>query len=104
MNTNTKPLLRSLIRELKLTNHTYKPLAESPIYQYIVKQFRANQVTTEQTCKARQESVHLADTYLCYMHSSRKSEALRKEYHARGERDVRATADMVGFKLPHDPK
>lgn len=97
-------LLREIIRELRLTNYTYKSLKESPAYQFIAKSFRRNQVTTEQTCKAQQESEYMANTYLCYLKSSRKAAQLRNEYHGQGERSVRSTADMVGFKLPHDPK
>lgn len=100
----TKNLLRELIRELKVTNRTYQPLRESPIYQFICKQFRRNQVTEEQVCKASTESRYLADTYLTYMKSSRKAAELKSEFHGKGERSVRSTADLVGFKLPHDPK
>ncbi|KAI9556862.1 putative UPF0562 protein C7orf55 like protein [Daphnia sinensis] len=99
-----KTLLRELIRELRLTNNSYKSLWESPAYQFILKNFRRNQVTAEQTCKAQQESQYMADTYLCYLKSSRIAAQLRHEFHGQGERTVRSTADMVGFKLPHDPK
>ena len=100
----TKNLLRELIREIKLTNRTHQPLRESPIYQFIGKQFRQNQVTEEQICKASTESRYLADTYLTYLKSSRKAAQLKNEFHGQGERSVRSTADLVGFKLPHDPK
>lgn len=100
----TKNLFRELIRELRYTNHSHKPLFESPVYQFINKQFRRNQLTAEQHCKAHQEAHYLADTYLCYLRSSRKGAQLKNEFHGKGERSVRSTADMVGFKLPHDPK
>lgn len=29
---------------------------------------------------------------------------LHSEYHGRGERTVKETADLVGFKLPNDPR
>jgi len=101
---STKILLRDLIRELRFTNRTHKPLPESPLYQFVVKQFRKNQLTTEQTCKSAEESSYLADTYLCYLKSSRKAGEVKAEFHGLGERTIRQTADMVGFKLPHDPK
>jgi len=97
-------MLRNLIRELRHTNHSHKKLTDSPVYQYVARNFRKNQVTAEQTCKAHVEGMHLADTYLCYLRSSRKSNELRSEYHGRSERTVREAADMVGFKLPHDTK
>lgn len=100
----TKNILRELVRELRFVNRTYKPLRESPIYQFITKELRRNQITEEQTCKASTESRHLADTYLTYLKSSRKAAELKQEFHGQGERSVRSTADLVGFKLPHDPK
>ena len=101
---SAKPLFREFIRELRLINRSYKSLKESPAYQFVAKSFRQNQVTTEQTCKAREESQYMAQTYLCYLKSSRRAAELRNEFHGQGERSVRSTADMVGFKLPHDPK
>lgn len=101
---SAKSLMREFIRELRLINRSHKTLKESPSYQFVTKSFRLNQVTSEQTCKAREESLYLAQTYLCYLKSSRKASELRNEFHGQGERSVRSTADMVGFKLPHDPK
>lgn len=97
-------MLKDLVRELRKTNRTYKNISESPSYQYIMKQFRRNQVTGEQTCKATQEAEFMAHTYLSYLQSSRRAAEIKHEFHGRGERSVRSTADMVGFKLPHDPK
>lgn len=97
-------MLRNLIRELRALNRTYNPLKESPAYIYIMRQFKRNQTTAEQVCKAQVESKFLADTYLCYLRSSRMAAEIRQEFHGKGERSVRSTADLVGFKLPHDPK
>lgn len=38
-----------------------------------------------------------------HLYSCRYQE-LHAEYHGRGERTVKETADLVGFKLPHDPR
>lgn len=46
----------------------------------------------------------LGNTYLCYLQSSRIYKRINDEYKGAGERSVEATAKMVGFKLPHDPK
>jgi hypothetical protein len=81
---SAKTLLRELIRELRLTNHSHNSLWESPAYQFISKNFRRNQVTAEQTCKAQQESKYMADTYLCYLKSSRKAASLIQEFHGQG--------------------
>ena len=69
-NIQTSYLLRSLIRELRHTNHSHKSLPESPVYQYVIKQYRKNQVTTEQVCKAQEETRFMADAYLCYLQYS----------------------------------
>ncbi len=62
------------------------------------------QVTGKQHCKAAEEMRHLADSYTSYLRSQRLWLATHEEYHAKGERSVRETAQIVGFKLPHDPK
>ena len=100
----TSPLLRSLIRELRHTNNSHKSLHESPVYQYVIKQYRKNQVTTEQVCKAQEETRFMADAYLCYLRSTRRAAELRKEYHGRGERSIEETCRIVGFKGPQEPK
>lgn len=46
----------------------------------------------------------IANSYLCYLRSSRMSQEIHDEFHGKGERTVAETAHMVGFKLPHDPK
>ncbi|CAB3382172.1 Hypothetical predicted protein [Cloeon dipterum] len=66
--------------------------------------YRKNQVTDEQLCRAQSELAHLSETYSCYLSSLRRYSAIKDAYHSQGERTVRQTADMVGFKLPHDPK
>lgn len=67
-------------------------------------QYRKYQVTDQQLCKEQEEMFHLAQTYLCYVQSQRKYDVIHESYHAKGEKTVKETADMVGFKLPHDPK
>jgi hypothetical protein len=61
-------------------------------------------VTDEQLCKAQFEMAYLADTYACYLGSLRRYHSIKDQYHGKGERSIESTANMVGFKLPHDPK
>lgn len=122
MSSSNLSMFRNLIRELRITNHTYKSLFESPVYQYVEKQYRKHmgmmcklifflrlciisyyyhvcdyQVTDKVVCRANAEGRYLAETYHLYLQSTRKASQLRSEYHVAGERSVRETADMVGF-------
>lgn len=72
--------------------------------QYILKETRKHMTTDQQLCKAREELKYTAQTYLCYLQSKRKYNEINIEYAGRGERSVADTANMVGFKLPHEPK
>lgn len=67
-------------------------------------QYRKYQTTDEQLCKVKNEMVYLNDTYHSYLKSMRNFKKITSEYKGAGERTVEATARMVGFKLPHDPK
>ncbi|CAD7084553.1 unnamed protein product [Hermetia illucens] len=58
----------------------------------------------ENSLAAKEEMHFLGKTYLCYLKSLRTQAEISKEYHGRGERTVKETADLVGFKLPTDPK
>lgn len=95
--------LRRLLNELRLAspNGTIK---DSLASQYIIQQFKKYQTTDEQLCKQKDEMLFLGNTYLCYLESTRKYLKINSEYKGAGERTVEATAALVGFKLPHDPK
>lgn len=97
-------LYRSLLNELRLVNPTGRVKKDSLAAKYIVDQFERHQTTDEILCKAREEMKFLGETYLCYLRSLRKYNQIQCEYKGKGERSVKDTADMVGFKLPHDPK
>ncbi|XP_017783322.1 PREDICTED: UPF0562 protein C7orf55 homolog [Nicrophorus vespilloides] len=101
MNPNTQ-MLRSIISELRRASTG--SLGDNPLFRYIMGQYRRNQTTQEQICKAREEMQFLANTYLCYLRSSRLQKEISEEFHGKGERTIAETAKMVGFKLPHDPK
>ncbi|XP_058059203.1 protein FMC1 homolog [Anopheles bellator] len=72
--------------------------------KYITEQYRRFETTEQQHCRAKEELQFTADTYRCYLESVRRLKELSEVYRGKGERTVRDTADMVGFKLPHDPK
>lgn len=96
-------LLRTLFSEIRHVSSSSK-IFNSSLVSYILKQSRKHQITDEQLCKAREEMRFLAQTYSCYLKSQRKYEEIQKKYRGKGERSVEEIANLVGFKLPHDPK
>jgi hypothetical protein len=100
---SAKQTLKRLLTEVKLAspNGSNK---DSLIARYIVNQFEKYQTTDQQLCKAKEEMHFMGKTYLCYLQSLRKYQEINTMYKGRGERTVEDTANLVGFKLPHDPK
>ncbi|KAL0269776.1 UNVERIFIED_CONTAM: hypothetical protein PYX00_007396 [Menopon gallinae] len=103
MSNNTLKVIRNLLSELRW-NHSSNASRKSSLVKYIMAQSRKYQVTDEQLCKAKDEMEFLASTYLCYLKSLRQFQEIHQRYRGKGERSVRETAEMVGFKLPHDAK
>ncbi|XP_041979890.1 protein FMC1 homolog isoform X2 [Aricia agestis] len=102
----TKPALvtlRQLLSEIRRQSSTPK-LTENDTVKYILDQYRKYQTTDQQLCKAADEMHYRAKTYKEYLSNSRKYKEINAEYKGKGERSVEETANMVGFKLPHDPK
>lgn len=97
-------LYRSLLNELRLSNPSGRLNKDALAFKYITNQFEKHQTTDQIYCKAREEMRFLGETYLCYLRSLRKYTEIAKEYKGKGELSIKDTADMVGFKLPHDPK
>lgn len=95
--------LRSLLQELRSASPN-GCIKNSLAARYILAQYKKYSTTDLQLCKAQDEALFLGQTYLTYLSSLRKYNALYKEYHGRGERSVKETANLVGFKLPTDPK
>lgn len=96
-------VLRHIISELRYAIPEGN-LKNNLMLQYILNQYKKYKITDQQLCKARQEMEFMANTYLCYLKSSRLEQEIQQEFHGKGERTVEATAKMIGFKLPHDPK
>ncbi|XP_042886700.1 protein FMC1 homolog [Penaeus japonicus] len=97
-------VLRTLIKELRGSLQEHEKVRHSPAFTYIMDNYRRNAVTDQQYCREQEEMAHLAHTCATYLQSNRKYQQLHAEYHGRGERTVKETADLVGFKLPHDPR
>lgn len=96
-------VIRKLLNEVRRATPTQK-LKDSLMKSYIIDQCRKYKVTDAQLCKKKEEMLFLADSYRCYLESTRRYKELVQKYRGKGERSVKQTADMVGFKLPHDPK
>lgn len=103
MSSNTLIVLRNLLKEVKKNNSSLTK-DKSLLANYILLQSRKYLVTDEQACKAREEMKFVAETYLCYLKSQRLFDEIHKKYQGKGERSIKETAEIVGFKLPHDPK
>lgn len=103
MNSPLVSTLRQLIHELRRIN-PQNSLKDNLMLRYILSQYRKFQINDQQLCKAREEVSYTANTYLCYLQSSRKHQEIHDQFHGKGERSVEETARMVGFKLPHEPK
>lgn len=97
-------IYRALLNEMRLNNPNGKLNKDSQLFQYVTAQFKKYQTTDEVLCKAKEEMKYIGETYLCYISSVRKHTEIIKHYGGKGERSVRETAGIVGFKLPHDPK
>jgi len=96
-------IVRPLLQELRLYSSD-GTIKDSLIAKYVLNQFKKYQTTELQLCKAKEEMQFLGNTYLTYLQSLRKYKAINKDYRGKGERSIKETADMVGFKLPNDPK
>lgn len=96
-------LLRQILSELRYALPK-RGLKNDLALKYIISQFRKYNTTDQQLCKAKEEMQFIAKTYLCYLKSSRLEREILEEFHGKGERTVTETANLVGFKLPHDPK
>ena len=99
-----KSLLKNILSEMRLAGKEGGKLQGSPAANYLLGQFRKFQETEKQHCRASEEMRHLASSYHSYLRSQRLWAEVHAEYHAKGERSVRESANLVGFKLPHDPK
>lgn len=102
MNSELK-LIRSLLQTIKDTSQ-WKTLGDKRMVQYIMKESRVHKETCEIYCKAREELKTLADNYLLYLTSRQKYEDIQRQFGGKGERSVEEVANLVGFKLPNNPK
>lgn len=96
--------VRQIVQELRSVVPSDRALKNNIMVDYVLKQARAHRETSEVLCKEREELKHLAETYRCYLTSQRLYNDIKTNYTGKGERSIKETADLVGFKLPHDPK
>ncbi|XP_030856132.1 protein FMC1 homolog [Strongylocentrotus purpuratus] len=101
LKTDALNVLRCIARELRYANPKSSP-RNLLGFQYLMKQYRENQLTQEQVCRSHNSLLHNAQTYLCLLRSTRECEALRAEY-THEERTVQESARLVGLELPKTP-
>ncbi|KAK4308219.1 hypothetical protein Pmani_020066 [Petrolisthes manimaculis] len=94
--------LRSLIKELRRSIGNHDRVQQTPIFSYVMNEYRRNAVTDQQYCHQQEEMTYLAETCATYLTSSRRYLELYDDYHGCGERSVKETASIVGFKLPNE--
>lgn len=97
-------LYTTILRELRLASRNGRLDKNTPAFKYIKNQFEKHQTTQQTFCKAREEMKFLGQAYVTYLESLRMYAKIQTEYKGCGERSVKDTADIVGFKLPSDPK
>lgn len=102
MNTHLN-LVRALLSEIRIAS-SEKMAKNNVMMTHILKQTEMHKETSEVLCKAREELKNLTENYLCYLNSLRRYKEIQTMYAGKGERSIRETANLVGFKLPHDPK
>jgi hypothetical protein len=95
-------LLRLLASEIRKTC-SQNQLKNNMVMQYILQQNRNYKETSEVYCKDKEDLNYLAQNYACYLNSIRKYQEINAAYSGKGERSIKETANLVGFKLPHDP-
>lgn len=95
--------LRGILAELRNANPR-GTIKDSLAARFILSQYKKFNTTDLQLCKEKEEVHFLAQSYLTYLQSTKNTLRIRNHYKGKGERSVKETADMVGFKLPHDPK
>ncbi|CAN0012781.1 unnamed protein product [Lampetra planeri] len=93
-------VVRALLRELRLASPPERRLRDGLAYRHVAQLFRDNQVTEEQKCRAREEMLHRATTYLCLLRSTRQYAALNHKYQGGGERSPEDVARLVGLGMP----
>ncbi|XP_059413384.1 protein FMC1 homolog [Carassius carassius] len=100
----TSPLraCRGILKEIRIAKGSgYR---NTMVYKHVLEQFRRNQVTGAQFCRARIDALHAARTYLCLLTSTRLHLRLHERYHAHGgDRALEQVAGLVGLRLPTQP-
>ncbi|XP_054153601.1 protein FMC1 homolog [Oppia nitens] len=98
-------LLRSISHELRrLLNGKRKDglkVIGNEAIVYMFDMYRRHDVTDQRVCRPKHELKYLADTYRCYLNSSRNYQQIYDQFYSKGERSVTETAQMLGFKLPN---
>ncbi|XP_064644360.1 protein FMC1 homolog [Lineus longissimus] len=93
-------LLRGIAKEFRHIYEKSGEVKEKPMYSFILDQFRNHDVTAQKICRGDKELEHMADTYLCYLYSSRRHSELIKTYKGT-KRTTEESARSVGLTTSH---
>ncbi|RWS09214.1 UPF0562 protein C7orf55-like protein [Dinothrombium tinctorium] len=90
-------VLRNISKELRKS--TLQRAVNNVTLRHVLNEYRKYETTEQRTCRAKQEMQFLAQTYHCYLNSSRLYRELHNRYYGKGERGVEETARLLGFEI-----
>lgn len=82
-----------------MSSFTLQNVRKNDSIKYMVDEVRKHDVTDERVCRPRDEMKFLAETYLCYLKSTRQYRHLHSEYHSK-DKSPEEAAKLVGLELP----
>ncbi|KRZ88402.1 UPF0562 protein C29E4.12 [Trichinella sp. T8] len=77
-----------------------EPIRQTAAFQYLMKQYRKQQVAEREVCENAKQLKSLADTYLIYLQSTRMLKQLEDKYYHKTGITTEEAAAKVGLKLP----
>lgn len=99
-------ILRTLYRELRPTvNEPQKHVYETQLWKYIVGLCReCRSYSPSKMSEAQKNLEETGRSYVFYLQSYKEYHRICDDYKGAGERTAQATATMMGFKMPHEPR
>ncbi len=99
-------ILRTIYRELRPTvNEPQKHVYETQLWKHIVGLCRdCRRYPPSKMSEAQRNLEETGRSYVFYLQSYKEYHRICDDYKGAGERTAQATATMMGFKMPHEPR